>query len=348
VTAVDDVTGARATREKEQPVSRPVRWGVLSTALINDKVLAGARLSDRLEVLGVASRDGARAQQYAARNGIRRHYQGYQALLADPEIEAVYISLPNSLHHEWTVAALRAGKHVLCEKPYSRRPAEVTEAFELARSSGLQLSEAFMYRYNPQTRRLVELVRSGELGELQLVVASFSWPTPATGDIRTDPGLEGGSLMDVGCYCVSVARLLAGEPESVTAQLVRGPHGVDSRLVGTLAFAGGVLAHLDSAFHLPDRSHLEVVGTRAAIRVSDPWHCLAPGLTLTGLDCEPRQVPVDPANSYQLELEQLGAAIRGEPNQLLGLDDALGQARTIEALYRAADGDGPVRPDEQS
>jgi D-xylose 1-dehydrogenase (NADP+, D-xylono-1,5-lactone-forming) len=213
----------------------------------------------------------------------------------------------------------------------------VVAAFDLAQRIGLQLSEAFMYRYHPQTRRLVELVESGEIGDLQLVSASFSWPTPLAGDIRTDPLLDGGSLMDVGCYCVSAARLLAGEPQSVSAQQVRGPHGVDSRLVGTLAFDQGVLAHLDSGFHLPDRSHLEVVGSRGTIRVSDPWHALAPGLTLTGLDGAARTVPVAAANSYQLELEQFGAAIRGEPNQLLGRDDALGQARTIEALYAAAE-----------
>ena len=317
-------------------MARPVRWGVLSTALINDKVLAGARLSEQVEVLGVASRDGDRAAEYAAAHGIPRHYGSYRALLADPQIEAVYIPLPNSMHHEWTLAALQAGKHVLCEKPYSRRPAEVVAAFDLAAQLGLQLSEAFMYRYHPQTQRLVELVESGEIGDLQLVSAAFSWPTPLTGDIRTDPLLDGGSLMDVGCYCVSAARLLAGEPQSVSAQQVRGAHGVDSRLVGTLAFDRGVLAHLDCGFHLPDRSHLEVVGSRGTIRVSDPWHALDPGLTLTDLDGAPRAIPIETANSYRLELEQLGAAIRGEPNQLLGRDDALGQARTIEALYAAA------------
>jgi D-xylose 1-dehydrogenase (NADP+, D-xylono-1,5-lactone-forming) len=319
-------------------VTRPLRWGVLSTAHINDKVLAGAALSDQVEVLGVASRDEARAAAYAAEKGIPRSYGSYQALLADPEIEAVYLPLPNSLHHEWTLTALRAGKHVLCEKPYTRRPAEVTEAFDLAAERGLQLSEAFMWRYHPQAVRAKELVDGGELGELQLVVASFSWPAPMTGDIRLDPALDGGSLMDVGCYCVSASRLFAGEPEAVSAYQVVGPHGVDARLVATLQFGGGVLAHLDSAFHVPDRSHLEIVGTAATLRVSDPWHGVRSGLTLTptGRAGEPREVPVEAANSYRLELEAMGAAVRGEPNRLLGRDDALGQARTIEALYASA------------
>ena len=317
-------------------MTRPVRWGVLSTALINRKLLAGARLSDQVEVLGVASRDAGRAERYAADQGIPHAFGCYEDLLADPDIEAVYIPLPNALHHPWTLTALRAGKHVLCEKPYSRDPAEVAEAFGLARERGLILSEAFMYRYNPQIRRLADLVDDGAIGELRLINASFSWPTPLEGDIRTDAALAGGSLMDVGCYCVSAARLLAGEPVAVTAATVQGPSGVDVRMVATMTFGDGVLAHLDSAFHVPDRSHLEVVGSTGSLRVSDPWHCLTPGLQLTDLQGVTVEVPVETANSYRLELEQMGAAIRGEPNLLLGLDDALGQARTIDALYRSA------------
>ncbi len=335
-------------------MSAPVRWGVLSTALITTKVLAGAALSPDVEVLAVASRDGDRAAAFAAAHGIARAYTGYQALLADPDVEAVYIPLPNSMHHPWTMAALRAGKRVLCEKPYSRKAVDVVEAFDLAEAGGLVLSEAFMYRYHPQIRRAVELVSGGAIGELRLVNASFSWPTPPDGDIRTDAGLDGGSLMDVGCYCVSAARLFAGEPRTVTAQSVTGPSGVDTSLTATMAFDGGALAHLDCAFHVPDRSHLEVVGTTGTIRVADPWHCLAPGVALTGLDGEPHDVPVERADSYRLELEQLGRAIRGGragagttgsdgSGPLLGRDDALGQARAIEALYLAADAGTAVR-----
>jgi D-xylose 1-dehydrogenase (NADP+, D-xylono-1,5-lactone-forming) len=330
----------------------PVRWGVLSTALINRKVLAGAALSSQVQVLAVASRDLGRATSFAAEHGIARPYGSYEALLADPDVEAVYIPLPNSLHHPWTLAALRAGKHVLCEKPYSRKPDEVVEGFDLAEASGLVLSEAFMYRYHPQIRRAAELVRSGAIGELRLVNASFSWPTPLDGDIRTDAGLDGGSLMDVGCYCVSAARLFAGEPRTVAAQRVTGPSGVDTSLVATMGFDGGVLAHLDCAFHVPDRSHLEIVGSTGTIRVSDPWHCLSPGLVRTGLDGVPHDEPVQVANSYRLELEQLSRAVRARtgidptpdrPLLLLGRDDALGQARAIEAMYSSADRGGAVR-----
>jgi D-xylose 1-dehydrogenase (NADP+, D-xylono-1,5-lactone-forming) len=317
-------------------MSRPVRWGVLSTALITEKVLAGARQSEEVDVVAVGSRDAATARAFADRHGIPRAHGSYDDLLADPDVEAVYVPLPNSLHHPWTLAALRAGKHVLCEKPYSRRPAEVSEAFALARETGLVLTEAFMWRYNPQTRAVAAMVADGTIGTLRLVVASFSWPCPLDGDIRTRPDLDGGSLMDVGCYCVSAARLLAGEPVSVAAHAVTGPHGVDAHLTATMEFAGGVLAHVDSAFHVPDRSHLEVVGTEGALRVADPWHCVSPGITLARPDGSVTHVPVEPVSSYRLELEQVNAAIRGEENALLGEDDAIGQARTIEALYRSA------------
>jgi D-xylose 1-dehydrogenase (NADP+, D-xylono-1,5-lactone-forming) len=319
-------------------VTEPVRWGVLSTAGINRKVLAGARGSGAVSVVAVASRDGDRAAAFAAQHGIPRWHAGYPALLDDPDVEAVYLPLPNALHHEWTLAALRAGKHVLCEKPYSRHPEQVTEAFALARSRGLVLSEAFMYRYSPQIRRLAELVADGTIGELRLVTASFSHPMPDPADIRAAAELGGGSLMDVGCYCVSAVRLLAGEPERVTAQVVPGPSGVDFALVATLGFPGGVLAHVDSAFRVPNRSHLEVVGERGTVRVSDPWHGVTPGLEVTGVDGVRVPVEVGTANPYQLELEEFGAAVRGLPSTVLGEADALGQARTIEALYRSAAG----------
>ncbi len=314
-----------------------MRWGLLSTANINRKLLAGAALAQDVDVLAVASRDDDRATTYARAHGIPRAYGDYDALLADADVEAIYISLPNSLHYEWTLRALRAGKHVLCEKPFSRRPAEVVEAFDLADRLGLVLSEAYMFRYNPQIVRLADLVAEGAIGELRLISSAFTWPCDAPGDVRLSAALDGGSLMDVGCYCVSAARLVAGEPGSVTAAQHLGPTGVDDRLAGTMRFDGGVLAHFDSGFHLPDRSRLEVVGTRGSVVVSDPWHCVEPALTLLPQGSEPREIPVERYNSYTLELEYVGAAVRGDASPLLGRADALGQARAIEALYRAAE-----------
>ncbi len=321
----------------------PLRWGILSTALINDKVLRGAALTPLADIRAVASRTPEPAAQFAARWSIPDSYGSYDSLLADDSIEAVYIPLPNGLHHPWTMAALRAGKHVLCEKPYSRHPDEVAEAFALATERGLVLSEAYMYRYHPQTRRLHDLVATGAIGELRFVNSSFTWPTDAPGDIRLDPDLGGGSLLDVGCYCVSAARLLAGEPTAATAEWVIGPTGVEIRMTGALRFSDDVLLHFDSGFHLPDRSHLEVVGTRGSIRVNDPWHCAEPGLEIY-LQDEPSIIEtVDAANSYQLELDEFARAVRGQPTSLLTRADAWGQAVTLDALCQAAASGQTVR-----
>jgi D-xylose 1-dehydrogenase (NADP+, D-xylono-1,5-lactone-forming) len=313
-----------------------VRWGFLSTARINRLVLAGARESDRVDVVAVASRDRARAEGYARENGIERAYASYEALLADPDVEAVYISLPNSLHVEWSIRALRAGKHVLCEKPLSRRPAEVEEAFDVAEQAGLVLMEAFMYRHNPQTARLKELVDSGAIGTLQLVRAAFSFPVQGSGNVRLLSDLDGGSLMDVGCYCVSGARLLAGEPKRVYAEQVVGETGVDVLLSGTMRFAGGVISQFDSGLHLPHRDELEAIGDEGSIFLDDPWHCRAPVLRLRREGGD-EEVAVGAAGSYRLELENVSDAIRGDAAPLLGREDAVGQARAIEALYRSAE-----------
>ena len=189
-----------------------VAWGILSTARINRLVLAGARTSDRVEVVAVASRDPVRAEAYAREQGIDRSYGSYEALLGDEDIDAVYISLPNSMHVEWSIRALEAGKHVLCEKPLTRRAAEAERAFDVAERQGRLLMEAFMYRHNPQTHRLTSLVDEGAIGRLQLVRAAFSFTAQPATNIRLLAELDGGALMDVGCYCVSASRLLAGEP----------------------------------------------------------------------------------------------------------------------------------------
>jgi predicted dehydrogenase len=312
-----------------------VAWGLLSTARINERIIAAARESDRADVLAVASRDAARAEAYAREHGIERSYGSYEALLADPEVEAVYISLPNSLHVEWTLHALEAGKHVLCEKPLSRHPDEVEQAFDRAEAAGLVLSEAFMWRHHPQAAKLVELVAGGAIGPLRLVRAAFSFHLAAVDDVRFDPGLDGGALMDVGCYCLSAIRLLAGEPERLTGQQVLGPSGVDLSFAAALALPDDRLGHFDCAFVLPARAELEVVGEEASLFVADPFHGHRPGIELRGADGSERIV-VEPANSYRLELENVSDAIRGRALLLLGRDDALGQARAIEALYRSA------------
>jgi xylose dehydrogenase (NAD/NADP) len=313
------------------------RWGILSTARINRKVLEGASASDAVEVVAVASRDQARADAYAAEHGIATAYGSYEALLADPAIDAVYISLPNGLHCRWSLLALEAGKHVLCEKPMSSDPLQVAAVFDLAEERGLHCMEAFMWRHNPQTRRLEQLVREGVIGELRVIRSDFGFTLPLdSGDARLASELDGGSLGDLGCYCISATRLLGGEPESVVARQVLGGGGVDIRFGATLALPGGVLAELYCGFDLPRRHALEVIGSEGSILVDDPWHCRRVGLRLTR-GGEVEQIPIELEDSYRLELEDLSRAIRGEGAPLLGRRDAMGQARTIAALKQAAE-----------
>jgi predicted dehydrogenase len=316
-------------------MSEPVRWGLLSTARINEKILAGARLADQAVVLAVASRSEATAESYARAHGIERSYGSYDALLADDDVEAVYISLPNSLHVEWSIRALEAGKHVLCEKPLSPRPGEVERAFDAADRCGRLLMEAFMYRHNPQIKELAALVAQGVVGRLRMVRASFGFALADTSDVRLSRALEGGGLLDVGCYCVSAARLLCGEPERVAGEQVTGGDGVDVSFAGVLRFPGDVLAHFDCGLLIDQSEELVALGELGNLRLADPWHGRSPGIELRrGGAAE--QIAVAPANSYAVQLDNLSAAIRGEAVPLLGRADALGQARTIDALYRSA------------
>jgi xylose dehydrogenase (NAD/NADP) len=313
-----------------------VRFGLLSTARINDAFLAGVTGSKTVAVTAVASRDPSRARAYAAERGIPRVHGDYDALLADPEVDAVYISLPNGPHLQWSRRALQAGKHVLCEKPLSRDPDAVAAAFDLAQDRGLVLSEAFMYRHHPQTRRLAELVAGGAIGELRTIHSHFSFLLQDPGDVRLSAALDGGRLMDLGCYCVSAARLLAGEPDAVAGvQVLGGDGAVDVSFAGALRFAGDVVADFHCSFAAAPGYGLEVQGSGGRLLVRDPWHIHEPGIELTDAQGT-RTVAIEPADSYRLEAEDVARAIRGETEPLLGRADAVGQAGTIAALYASA------------
>jgi predicted dehydrogenase len=331
-------------------------WGLLSTAKINGAILHAARETDEAEVVAVASRDGDRAQAYAREWGIPRAHGSYDALLEDPAVDAVYISLPNALHVEWAIRALEAGKHVLCEKPMDRRPEEVERAFDVAERTGLVLTEGFMWRHHPQGLRLAELVAEGAIGAVRAVRASFGFTMTREGDVRGIAALDGGSLMDVGCYCVSGARLFAGgDPVTVRAEQVLSPGGVDLRMAGLLRFPGDVLAHFDCGLDVAPNHHLEVLGETGSLFVADPWHCRAPGIELRS-GGKVRRIGIPRIDPYRCELDDMAAAVRGEETvggpggrasgvaraPRLGREDAVGQARTIAALYRAAASGEPV------
>jgi predicted dehydrogenase len=316
-------------------VAHAVKWGIISTANINRNVIPGARASPKVDLVAVASRDQARADKYAKTWGIQRAYGSYDALLADPDIDAVYISLPNSMHCEWAIKALEAGKHVLCEKPLSRHASDVEAAFDTADRAGRLLSEAFMYRHNPQTRRAKQLVDTGAIGELRLIRAAFSFSLYDEDNIRLSTALEGGALMDIGCYAVSGSRLFGGEPEKVYGEAWFGPSGTDWVFTGLLRFPANVLALFDCGTAMTVRDELEAVGSEGSLFLDDPWHCKVPGIELRRQGRVER-IEFDPIDSYRLELENLSDAIRGDGEVLLGRDDAVAQARVLEALHDSA------------
>ena len=319
-----------------------LRIGSLGAASILEAALVKpARVVDDVELLAVAARDAVRARMYAAEHNVPRVHDSYEALLDDPDIDAVYIPLPNTLHAEWSIKALEAGKHVLCEKPFTRHPEEVDAAFDTAERSGRLLSEAFMYRHNPQTAKLVELVRDGAIGEPRLIRSAFSYGLYDVENIRLRTDVEGGALMDVGCYNVSGSRLLGGEPERVWGEAWYGPSGTDWVFNGTLRFPGDVLATFDCATALAERDELEAIGSEGSLFLDDPWHCLHPVIELRR-DGDVERIELEHEDSYRLELENLSDAIRGETELLLGREDALGQARALAALHRSATTGEPV------
>jgi D-xylose 1-dehydrogenase (NADP+, D-xylono-1,5-lactone-forming) len=296
-----------------------------------------------VDLVAVASRDQRRAEDYAREWGIERAYGSYDALLEDAEVEAVYISLPNTMHCEWSIRAVEAGKHVLCEKPMSRHPDEVKAAFEAAERSDRHLSEAFMYRHNPQTKRLRQLLDEGAVGEVRLIRSAFSYSLYDADNIRLRTDVEGGALMDVGCYCVSGSRLAGGgEPLSVYGQAWMGETGTDWVFTGSMRFDGDVLAIFDCGTALPERDELEVIGSEGSLFLDDPWHCNVPVIELRR-DGKVERIELERVDSYRLELENVSDAIDGKAELLLGREDAVAQARALEALHRSAESGEVVR-----
>jgi D-xylose 1-dehydrogenase (NADP+, D-xylono-1,5-lactone-forming) len=316
-----------------------LRWGILSTANITKKLLGSGH--DQ-QFVAVGSRDLGRAQAFASEHGIARAHGSYEALLADPEVDAIYNPLPNSLHVEWSIKALEAGKHVLCEKPMSRHPDEVERAFDVAEREGRVLEEAFMWRHHPQVTRTRELIAAGDVGELRVIRAAFAFNAADPNDIRLQADLDGGGLMDVGCYCVSGCRALASaEPVRGYAEYVPGGNGgVDVALAATLRFPGDVVAHFDCGVSYLGGDQLEAVGSEGSVFLDDPWHGREAVIEVRRNGSVER-IETGPANSYALELADFEAAVRGERPPLLTRADAVAQARTIEALYISAERNAP-------
>lgn len=318
-----------------------VRWGVMSTANIGRRAVNPAiRVSRNGKLVAVASRDADRAREFAETWDIPRWHAGYQALLDDDGVDAVYIPLPNSLHREWTIRAAEAGKHVLCEKPLALTEAECREMERAAETHGITLMEAFMYRFHPRTEKAIEMLRDGVIGDIRAIVSGFTFNLKNRDNIRLDPELGGGALMDVGCYCVNLSRTIAGrEPVAVRALARMASSGVDERLSGRLWFEDGLEAGFNCALDRRRSEAYRVRGSEGELTVRDAF---LPGtgdvpIVVRREQGGPQVVhDVPGADEYQLMVEHFAdCVLEGHPPRYTA-DEAARNMRVIEALYRSA------------
>lgn len=311
-------------------------WGLLSTAHINRRLIPAIRAAKRAELRAVASRSLVRAQAYAADWDIPRAHGSYEALLADPDIDVIYISLPNSLHAEWTVEAARAGKHVLCEKPLALSPSECDQIIATAEAAGVVVSEAVMYLHHPLLHKVRQLVREGALGQIRLVRGAFSFFLDRPDDVRWKPELGGGSLWDIGSYPVSFIRWIAGEPQEVFGWQTLSDSGVDATFAGLLHYQSGVLGVFDCGFCQQFRVEAEIVGTAGALIVERPYPISPASRIRLQQGNREKEIVLPETDAYQCEVEALTAAILdGAPLQV-PLESSRANVATLSSLYESA------------
>ena len=324
-----------------------IKWGVMGNATIARVcVIPAIQKSCNGRLHALATRSPARAQEVAADNQIDQIYNRYDALLVDPAIDVIYIALPNHLHHPWTLKALKAGKHVLCEKPLACSAQEAMEMASLAEDAGRYVMEALMYRFHPRSRRIKQLVAEGRIGAPCLVRSAFCFRMGETDwasekNARLKPEMGGGALLDVGCYSVSVARwFLGSEPTQVQAQAVYHPGGVDVHMVGTLGFAETALATFEASFISALQQTYSIAGADGVIELPHnafvPWEKDA-AFFIRGQDEEEGQKQVIPgADEYQLMVEHFADVVLGNTDLMYPLSDSIGNMRVLDALAQAA------------
>jgi predicted dehydrogenase len=338
----------------------PLRWGVLSTANIGRVAVNPAIQASRNgDLVAVASRDIARAKEFVSamsqagdggegeRDVPPRALGSYEALLGDPAIDAVYIPLPNALHRDWTIRAAEAGKHILCEKPLALSAQECMDMDAAARANGVKLMEAFMYRFHPRTQRMVEMVREGVVGDVRVIRSAFTFRLTRPDNIRLDGELGGGSLWDVGCYCVNASRTLLGEePVAVQATarwtggyLDRGPEtAVDDEMTAILHFENDVTAHFDCSLTMERSEFYEVAGTEGVLRAESSF---LPGAGDVVIE-ERRgragvtQHLVSGDDEYRLMVEHFADCALHDRDPRYPASEAAANTRAIQALYRSA------------
>ena len=329
--------------EKRTNPTTPLKWGLISTARINRALIKPLRASERNELAAVASRSKEKAENYAAEWKIPRIFSGYQAMLDDPEIDVVYNSLPNHLHTEWTVKALRAGKHVLCEKPLAISLEEVDAMALAVEETGNVLAEAFMYRHHPQTLKVRELVNSGVLGDVRVIKGAFTFNLTNPGDVRLNPEMGGGSVWDVGCYPISFARyIMGGEPLEVFGWQITGETGIDEVFTGQLRFKDNIVAQFDCGFRSPFRARMVVIGSEATLVVPNPFKPEIDDEMRIVREDEVQRIKTSGQELYIGEVEDMADAILDGTQPRISLDDSRNNVAAILALLRSAQVNKPV------
>ena len=328
-------------------------WGILSTGNIARQFATGVRASRSGVLAAVGSRNALTACDFATAFGIPSHFGDYQSVLDDPGVGVVYNALPNSMHHEWTIKALRAGKHVLCEKPIASNAAEAEEMFDVAHKSGRVLMEAFMYRSHPQTLAVVEAVRRGAIGELRMIRTSFCFCTrKIEGNIRFSRDLAGGALMDIGCYCVNFSRLFAGgEPTGVTVTGKLHTSGVDELAAGTMKFASGIVASFTCGMTLHADNTAYLCGSEGFIEVPVPWKppkgnggFMVARSTPPRMDSAGKLVPAPPPRErvimkvaedlYGIEADDFAECAAGRKKPTVTREDSIGNMKVLDAMRK--------------
>ncbi len=317
--------------------TQTLQWGLLSTARINKALLTPLRISKRNKLLAVASRAQDKAEAYAREKGIKRAYGSYEDLLADPEIDVIYNPLPNHLHAEWTIKAVEAGKHVLCEKPLALSLSEVDAIAAAAEKHGKVVAEAFMYRTHPKTLKAREIVASGKLGRIRFVRGSFTFVMTNPDDYRWHPEMGGGALWDVGCYPLSYTRsVLEAEPLEVFGWQTTGPSGVDDVFAAQMRFPGEVYAQFDCSVKVPYHTFIEIVGDEGTLNVPNPFNPRARELLYLTRKERTETIVVKGPGPYVSEVEDMADAILlGKPPRV-SLTDSRANVAAILALFESA------------
>lgn len=317
-----------------------VRWGLLSTANINRRLIPAIRMSARGELAVVASRSQEKADAYAAEWEISKTFGSYEAMLESDDVDAVYIGLPNHLHAEWSIKAMQAGKHVLCEKPFAVTVEEVDAVTAVSQQTGMRVAEAFMYRHHPQTKIVGEWLRNGRLGDVVLFRGHFSFQIESRGDVRLVPDYGGGSLWDVGIYPLSFAQfVMGGPPQQVWGRQWLGESGVDESFAGQMDYGNGRIAQISSGFRIPFHTWIEIIGSKGRLTLSRPFVGLDDGrrqLLFHHPDDTIEEIPVPEKALYLGEVEDMHAAILDGTANYLTLAESRNHVRTALALYESA------------